>query len=127
MAKILIVEDDPKLRTVFELIVKKAGHDVTTANDGHDALAKVENQDFELILLDIMMPHKDGLGFLKDYHQKYGKPKTKIIVFSNMERTDHLDEAYKLGASRYMLKAATTPKELISVIDHELDASNIPT
>lgn len=120
MAKILIVEDDPKLRSVFELITSKAGHDVTTANDGHDALVKVELDNFELILLDIMMPHKDGLGFLRDYHSKHGKPQVKIIVFSNMERAEHLDEAYKLGASRYMLKAATTPKELLSVIDHEI-------
>ncbi len=122
MAKILIVEDDEKLRSVFELITTRAGHNVTTAVDGHDALKKVEDQSYELILLDIMMPHKDGLSFLKDFHDKYGTPKMKIIVFSNMERADHLDEAYKLGASRYMLKAATTPKELVSVIDHELNS-----
>jgi DNA-binding response OmpR family regulator len=119
--KVLIVEDDKKLQSVFEIILKKEGHDTAVANDGEDALAKAEEFKPDLILLDIMMPNKDGIGFLRDYKAQHRIKPPKIIIFSNLEHVENLDEAYRLGATRYMLKAATTPKDLLALVKQTLE------
>jgi two-component system, OmpR family, response regulator VicR len=120
MAKILIVEDDPRLKMTYDVILKKEGHEVECALDGEEALQKAESFQPDIILLDMMLPKVDGIEFLErfDLHGKH--PATKVVVFSNLEKVDELNAAYKLGASRYMLKSSTSPKELAALIERTL-------
>lgn len=120
MAKVLVVEDDLRLKQAYEIILKKEGHDIERAVDGEEALEKAEEFQPDLILLDMMMPNMDGIEFLRRYDITEKHPKVKVIVFSNMEKPEQLDEAYKLGATRYMLKSSISPKELAELIRQTL-------
>lgn len=117
MAKVLIVEDNETLNEAYKLILEKDGHEVSTAFNGEEGLAKLEDTMPDLILLDMLMPKMDGLEFLRRYKaDKY--PKTTVIILSNLNEDEQVDEARKLGAHRYILKANTSPKELAARVNH---------
>ena len=120
MAKILIVEDEKMLADAFQMILEKSGHDVSVAFNGEEGLAVAKKVEPELILLDLLMPVKDGLGFLKDYDLKKNHPNVKVIIFSNLDMQKEAEEAFTLGASKYVLKAWATPKTLNNIVDEEL-------
>ena len=117
MTKVLIVEDNETLNEAYKLILEKDGHDVTTAFNGEEGLEKLEALSPDLILLDVLMPKMDGLEFLR--HFKADKfPKTTIIILSNLNEDEQVEEARKLGAHRYILKANTSPRELAARVNH---------
>lgn len=119
---ILIVEDENALNQAYQIILGKAGYTVVSAYDGEDALQKAASQTPDLILLDLRMPHMDGLNFLRNYKVKELHPEVKVIVFSNYDIQQDIDEAYDQGADRYILKAWASPKELLKVVRDTLAA-----
>lgn len=114
---ILVVEDDPSLNEAYKMILESSGHITRTAYDGQEALRLVEEQEPDIIFLDLRMPVMDGIGFLKEYQPKKSHKHVKIIVFSNYDMQQEVDEAYELGAERYVLKAWASPKELLKLVD----------
>lgn len=120
--KILVVDDEPDARELFqEIISEEENYEVSTAGDGVEALAKAESTKFDLILLDIVMPNKDGvetLAQLMKDPEKYGTP--RVIMLTNIGGDLAIEEALKLGAAGYRLKIDTEPKALMSAIDEEL-------
>jgi CheY-like chemotaxis protein len=121
-ATILIVEDENALNQAYQIILGKAGYTVVSAYDGEDALQKAATQTPDLILLDLRMPHMDGLNFLRNYKVRERHPEVKVIVFSNYDIQQDIDEAYDQGADRYILKAWASPKELLKVVQDTLAA-----
>ena len=113
---ILVVEDDLALNDAYKLILTSAGYTVRTAFNGEEALAATKAQEPDIIFLDLRMPVMDGIGFLKEYQPKEQHPHVKIIVFSNYDMQREVDEAYTLGAERYVLKAWASPKELVKIV-----------
>ena len=125
MARILIVEDEKLLNDAYSLILKKAGYEVVTAYNGEEALSRCQGQPgFDLILLDLRMPKMNGVQFLKKLKPSANYPKTKIVVFSNYDDQKEVDEAIKNGASRYILKAWSSPNELLKIVSEELADSD---
>src|SRR5665213_235927 len=116
MAKILIVEDEKLLNEAYEMVLKKEGHDVRTAFNGEEALTIFGEDKPELILLDLRMPKMDGVEFLKQLEKKGGVGDVHTIVFSNYDEQKEIDEAFAHGATRYILKAWSSPKELVKVV-----------
>ena len=114
---ILVVEDDKALNDAYSTILKSAGYDTRTAFNGKEALEMVVEQDPDIIFLDLRMPVIDGIGFLKKYQPTKKHKHVKIIVFSNYDMQKEVDEAYELGAERYVLKAWASPKELIKIVE----------
>lgn len=118
-SSILIVEDESALNEAYQLILKKAGYNVHVAFDGQEALKITKTLEPDLILLDLRMPHLDGVGFLRTYDlNKHNS--VKVIIFSNYDMQKEIDEAYKLGAHRYILKTWASPKELLQVVESTL-------
>lgn len=115
---ILIVEDDPALNEAYEMILQTAGYQTSTAHNGQEALDIIEKEGLspDIILLDLRMPVLDGVGFLKKFHPP-SHPNTTVVVFSNYDAHGDIDEAYKLGAHRYILKARAAPKELLHLVE----------
>jgi DNA-binding response OmpR family regulator len=113
--KILIVEDDKFLRQAYQNILNKESFDVKLASNGREGVdvAKVWKPD--LVLLDLLMPEMDGIGFLKAFGAKE-HPETKIIVFSNLSLPEKVNEAIELGAVNFKTKAMFTPREMIALI-----------
>jgi len=120
MAEVLIVEDERALNQAYEMILKKAGYDVTCAFDGDEALEKAKAFEPDVILLDLRMPRMSGIEFLESYKPKKEHPKVRIIVFSNLDMQKDIDKAYELGASKYMLKAWASPDELLKMVSDQL-------
>lgn len=119
--KILVVEDEKILNEAYELILRNEGYEVVIAEDGEQAMDKVERFEPDLILLDLRMPRVNGIEFLKQFNAKEKHPKVKIVVFSNLDTQKEIDEAYKLGAHRYILKAWASPSELTKLVKDTLD------
>lgn len=119
-ANILVIEDDVALNQAYVTILSTAGYAVRTAFNGEEALKLVADEEPDLIFLDLRMPTMDGIGFLKAYEPKTQHKDVKIVVFSNYDLQKEIDEAYDLGAQRYVLKAWASPKELIKIVEDTL-------
>lgn len=117
MATILIVEDEKNLNEAYQMILQHQGHEIFAAYDGAEALKITETVEPDLILLDLRMPQMGGVEFLKKYNVKSEHPKVKVVIFSNLDTQHEIDEAYRLGAEKYMLKAWASPKELIQLVN----------
>lgn len=117
-ATILVVEDDQALNDAYQMILRSEHYAVLSASDGAAALSTIERHgsDPDVILLDLRMPVLDGVGFLKAY-EPVKHPDTSIIVFSNYDVHKDIDEAFALGAHRYVLKARATPKDLLHLVE----------
>jgi len=120
-ATILIVEDEKDLNEAYQMILVNAGFNVVTAFDGSEALDITKKLEPDLILLDLRMPRVSGVEFLQKYNLKKKHPNVKVVIFSNLDTQNEIDEAYKLGAEKYMLKAWASPKELVKLVNNLLD------
>lgn len=113
---ILVVEDDAALNDAYKTILETTYSKVFTANNGKNALQVAAKHVPDIIFLDLRMPVLDGIGFLKAYEPKKTNPSARIVVFSNYDMQDEVDQAYELGAERYVLKAWASPKELLKLV-----------
>lgn len=114
---ILIVEDDLALNEAYSLLLTQAGYEVRTAFNGQEALDILQDWTPGLIFLDLRMPVMDGLTFLQRFRPA-DHPESRVIVFSNYDMQKEVDQAYALGADRYVLKAWASPKELLRIVEH---------
>lgn len=117
---ILIVEDEPELAEIYQTLLKQAKYTVYAAHNGKEALEVAEAHKPDLILLDLRMPVMDGVEFLEAYDLKTTHPDVKVVVFSNYDMQDEIDDAYRLGADRYVLKAWASPRELLQIVADSL-------
>jgi CheY-like chemotaxis protein len=115
--KVLVVEDERALNSAYRMILEHANYEVETAFDGIEALERVVPFRPDVILLDLKMPRMDGIAFLEEYQPKIlGSKKPKIIVFSNYDLQEEIDQAFSLGADKYVLKAWAAPKDLLKIV-----------
>jgi len=121
VAKILVVEDDKDLNNAYKIILKHEGHEVVGVFDGKEALDKIKDFSPDLILLDLLMPVMGGLEFLQNWQKTGTKNKdVKVLIFTNMENSPEVSEAYKLGANRCIIKSWTAPHNLAHVVSDTL-------
>ncbi|MCA9386988.1 response regulator [Candidatus Dojkabacteria bacterium] len=122
--KILVVDDEPDARDLFlDMLSAEGNYEVSTAVDGVDALAKAEATKFDMILLDIVMPNKDGVQTLTELMQdkaKYGSP--KVIMLTNLGGDLAVEEAMNIGAVDYKVKIDTEPDDLLQTVAKHLGA-----
>ncbi|MBD5146942.1 MAG: response regulator transcription factor [Ruminococcus sp.] len=106
MSKILIVEDDPSIQALLHDFIKEAGYSVVLAADGVEALAKYSQQDFDLVLLDIMLPKIDGYGVCEVIRQKSDVP---IIMLTALDSEENQIKGLDLQADDYITKPFSMP------------------
>lgn len=123
MANILIVEDDKDLNFAYRLILEREGHKVESAFNGEEALQKLQKFKADIILLDLLMPIKSGVEFLRNYDIVNEHPKVKILVFTNIDNAPEINEALRLGADKCIIKAWTSPQGLVKLIENMLEPS----
>ena len=106
MSKILIVEDDLSIQALLHDFIQEAGHSVVLASDGVEALAKYSGQDFDLVLLDIMLPKIDGYGVCEVIRQKSDVP---IIMLTALDGEENQIRGLDLQADDYITKPFSMP------------------
>ncbi len=106
MSKILIVEDDLSIQALLHDFIQEAGHSVILASDGVEALAKYSEQDFDLVLLDVMLPKIDGYGVCEVIRQKSDVP---IIMLTALDGEENQIRGLNLQADDYITKPFSMP------------------
>ena len=114
--KVLIVEDEKILREAYRKILGQEGFDVADAANGIEALACLEKTTPDIILLDMLMPHMDGLTFLERADIQQRHPRTKVIAFSNLSNQRGLSQMLQKGATMQLLKSSLSPKQLVAIV-----------
>lgn len=115
--KILIVEDDQFLRDFYQELLSSEGFNVDCAADGDIAMGKIQLGGWNLILLDIMLPKRDGLQILKDLKVlPAALPNGPIVVLTNLGHDTVINQAFSLGATGYLIKSAMNPDEVLAEI-----------
>ncbi len=102
MEKILIVDDEPSMRDLLNILLSRAGYLVTTVEDGEGAVAQIGKEIFDLVITDLKMPRVGGLEVLKAV--KRACPETVVLVVTAFASTDTAVEAMKCGAYDYITK-----------------------
>ena len=118
MKKILLVEDDPLLIDVYSTKLKQSGFEVFVVQSGGKALAVIEEQKPDLVLLDIVLPHIDGWDILYNLRASEKLRGTKIVILSNLGQKEEIAKGLALGAAKYLIKAHYTPSEIVQEIIH---------
>lgn len=113
--KILIVDDEPNIVISLEFLMKKEGFEVAIANDGEDALAKVDSFGPDLVLLDVMMPRKSGFEVCEALRADPAKSALKIVMLTAKGRDTEVAKGLAIGADAYMTKPFST-KELLAMV-----------
>ncbi len=109
MKRILVVEDDPSIAFGLQVDLKKEGYYVEIESDGEGALQRVRKESFDLILLDVMLPGKDGFEVCRDLRR--GGSKTPIIMLTAKTRETEKVLGLEIGADDYVTKPFS-PREL---------------
>lgn len=114
---ILCIEDDRFIGEMYVRSLKKAGYDVDWMVDGNDGLVAARNKQYDLILLDIMLPERRGSEILQALRGKEDLiPNTKIIVMTNFDQDEESRIAMEHDVDAYLIKAEITPKTLLKVV-----------
>lgn len=111
---VLVVDDDPHLRVLLRQMLQFRGFAVTEAEDGEDALAKVEEAIPDVIVLDVMMPKLDGITVCKRLRAQPLTADLPIIMLSGKVHDSATQEGVQAGATKYLCK----PIPLADLIDH---------
>jgi len=130
---VLIVDDDPDILDSLTLILESGGYQVITARDGEEALTKIKAAKPNLMILDLLMPRKDGFAVLKDlqfdenwipYRQKMSVIVLTAVKEDFARRRYYLETAVvDLGADDYLEKPVS-PEKLLEAVGHYLKLAN---
>lgn len=116
---ILCIEDDRFIGEMYVRSLNKAGYNVDWMVDGNDGLVAAKNKQYDLILLDIMLPERRGSEILAALRGGGNNlvPHTKIIVLTNFDQDEESRMAMEHDVDAYLIKADITPKKLLAIID----------
>jgi DNA-binding NtrC family response regulator len=99
---ILVVDDDMSVRTTFSTILRKEGYQVTAVKDGYEAIKAIDEQSFDLALVDLRMPGLDGIEVLEKIKSR--RPQTRVIIYTGYGSITTVVEAMRKGATDYLNK-----------------------
>lgn len=127
MKKILVVEDDNYLANAYRVKLTKAGFEIKNAFDGNEALETLQIYTPDLILLDIVMPKKDGFATLEEIKKNEQLKNIPVILASNLGQKEDMDRGLKLGAIDFFVKTDFSLNNLIEKINSILNTNTPPS
>jgi DNA-binding response OmpR family regulator len=116
MTKVLVAEDDVFLSSLLVKALQVDQFEAEAALDGVQAIEKAKSWHPDLLLLDILMPNKDGFEVLEELKKEATTAQIKVLILSNLGAQEEIDRARKLGILDYLVKANTTPHEVVARI-----------
>lgn len=123
--KILVVEDDTILRELYEELLKSEGYVVDLAIDGEEGFTAISKGGYNLVLLDVMLPRKDGLTILKEL--KENPPVVKngpIVILSNLGQDEIIKQCFEFGAGGYLIKSALAPDQVLKEVERFISSND---
>jgi len=121
--KVMVIDDSKTIRRTAETLLKKAGCDVVTAIDGFEALAKITDQNPDVIFIDIMMPRLDGYQTCALIKKNNNYKKTPVILLTSKDGLFDRARGRIVGSDRYLTKPFTKD-ELLGAIKEHLATAN---
>lgn len=118
--KILITEDETALRDALKDKLTREGFLVLEAKNGEEGLEIALNKHPDLILLDIIMPKMDGITMLKKLRETPWGKKARVILLTNINDTDRISQAMKLGSYEYLVKTDWKIEDVVDRINERL-------
>ena len=114
--KVLIVEDDLFLSEMYAAKLELEGYEVLIATNGEEALDKMRLNKPDIVLLDLLMPKKDGFEVLREKFIDSEIKNIPVIVLTNLSQKEQIKKCYELGAKDFLIKAYFVPAEVIKKI-----------
>lgn len=120
MPKILIIEDDDFLSSMYVSKFEKSGFQVEVATDGKEGLEKIKKGRPDLVLLDIVLPRLDGFEILKKIKEEPELKAIPVILLTNLGQKNEVEKGLSLGADEYIIKAHFTPTAVVAKVKEVL-------
>jgi DNA-binding response OmpR family regulator len=120
MSKILFVEDEPSLQKAISEVLMQEGYKVIGAADGEEGLKKAREEKPNLILLDLILPKKDGFEVLKELKADEKMKDIPVIVLTNLEGVGDVEKALTLGATTYLVKANYDLEDVLKTVKSQI-------
>jgi two-component system, OmpR family, alkaline phosphatase synthesis response regulator PhoP len=115
--KVLVAEDDKFISRAYQAGLSKTDLEVIIAEDGEDAIQKIKSEKPDLILLDLIMPNKNGFDVLEEIRNNPDLTQAPVIILSNLGQEVDVTKAKELGAVDYFIKSNISMKEVIEKIN----------
>src|ERR1035438_9379492 len=113
MNHILVVDDEAEIRTSLEDILREEGYGVASAGSAGEAMVLLEDAPYDVVLLDIWLPDRDGLDVLADMHQFAAETRPEVVIISGHGTVEAAVKATKLGAYDFLEKPLSLDRTLI--------------
>lgn len=120
MKKILIIEDEPALQRAVTQVLEEEGFTVFSSLDGESGIETTKREKPDLILLDLILPKRDGFAVLKTIKEDKETSHIPIIILSNLGNTEDIERALELGATTYLIKTNYRIEEVLEKIKSTL-------
>lgn len=116
--KILIIEDDKFISEMYARSLKQAGYEVDEVITGPEGYNRAKTGEYQVVLLDIMIPDKTGIEVLEDLRGPDGSglPQTRIVIMTNFEQDDATRQSMERLADGYLIKAEITPSRMVEIV-----------
>lgn len=121
----MIVEDQQVLLDLYSEKFIREGYEVLTCMNGLEAVTKLDSFHPDAILLDIMMPQMDGFETLRVMRKLVPSVQTKILIFSNLSWTEHIERCLSLWADDYIIKAESTPGKIFTRVHNLITTQSL--
>jgi len=117
MKKVLLVEDDLNLQNLYTKYLTSEGFDVLTARDKDEGLKLALEKDVSFILLDVILAsNTNGLDLLDELRSTEKGQAIPVVILTNVAKDEEKDRALKLGAKEYLVKASSSPEEVVKIV-----------
>lgn len=115
---VLLIEDEHFISELYTRALQNAGYQVVTAVDGQSGIQQVLSNQFDIILLDIMLPFVNGIDALREIREKTANNplKGKIVITTNLDQEEPTREKIESMADGYLIKAEITPRQLVEYL-----------
>jgi CheY-like chemotaxis protein len=124
--KIVLAEDEPMIALAYQQTLTYHGFNVTVARDGKEALAVIEKEQPDLLLLDVIMPHMNGIEVLEVLRTNSELQKLSVIMLTNLGQPSDAERVEKLGARAYLIKANLSLDDLVRHISDAVQDISSP-
>lgn len=118
--KVLIIEDEESLAQMYQTKFDHEGYEVVVATDGSLGIELAQKESPDIILLDIILPKKDGFMVLKELKADKKTADIKVIMLTNLGQDEDVAKGKKFGAIDYLVKANLTPAQLVAKVAEHL-------